>query len=196
LSKLHAEDATSQLPGILNKGLNEVFLFHGTAPEVILSIISGGANERYSTVAAFGNGNYFAEDAGKSDQYVKSDKQFDSDSTGAFGALHQRLYSRSNRHPNEKVFYLMLFRVTMGAIVRTPYSMNGPKSLTNLDNPSQKIFPDPEKTRELIPITGITPQVPYHGLVVEKAGDSRYREFLIFNGVYAYPEYLIAYRRE
>lgn len=54
----------------LDADLNEVFLFHGTAPETVPKIIAGGANERFgSLVGLFGAGNYFAELASKADQY-------------------------------------------------------------------------------------------------------------------------------
>jgi hypothetical protein len=35
---------------------------HGTSPEVLLDVISGGLKERYSKSEAFGSGNYMSED--------------------------------------------------------------------------------------------------------------------------------------
>ncbi len=40
----------------LRADLNEVYLLHGTTPDIVLSILAGGLNERYSSVAAFGDG--------------------------------------------------------------------------------------------------------------------------------------------
>jgi hypothetical protein len=62
--------ATRSLPGQgeLRSELNEAYLLHGTSPKNVLAALSGGLNERYSSVAAYGNGNYLAEDAAKCDQ--------------------------------------------------------------------------------------------------------------------------------
>jgi hypothetical protein len=184
--------ATWHLPGStgeLRRDLNETYLMHGTSPEVLLDVISGGLNERYSKSAAFGSGNYLAEDAGKNDQYVTSDVKHD-----AFPDLHNRIYSPSHCHPNEKIFYILVCRTTMGSFVRTtatvPFSTS---TLWSLDNPGEKIFPI--TTRELGPIPGTTPRILYHGLVVEKSENLRYREFVTFHGDYVYPEYLLAYKR-
>ena len=35
---------------------------HGTSPEVLFDVISGGLKERYSKSVAFGSGNYMVED--------------------------------------------------------------------------------------------------------------------------------------
>ena len=78
-----------------------------------LDVISGGLNERYSKYAAFGNGNYMAEDAGKNYQYVASDEKY-----GAFAELHSRIYSPSHCHSNEKLYYILVCRATMGSFVR------------------------------------------------------------------------------
>jgi hypothetical protein len=82
----------------------------------------------------------------------------------------------------------------MGYFVRTtatvPFSTS---KLQDLDNPGEQIFP--VTTRELGPIAGTTPKILHHGLVVEKSGNFRYREFVTFHGDYVYPEYLLAYRR-
>ena len=74
----------------------KVVLLHGTKPDSLLSIISGGPNERFSG-GLFGNGTYFAEDAGKNDQYVHVDAQY-----SAGNELHKRLYAhRTSTHPGD-----------------------------------------------------------------------------------------------
>jgi hypothetical protein len=68
-------------------------------------------NERFagaSAGTAFGDGSYFADDAGKIDQYVRVDQQYDGTSS-----LHKRLYSTSHSHPGH-VFYALVFRVMLG----------------------------------------------------------------------------------
>ena len=202
LAGVELDRATWHLPGStreLRRDLNETYFMHGTSPDVLLDLLAGGLNERFSTVAAFGNGNYLAEDAGKNDQYVSHDPR-----GGAYPELHARIYSASAPHPDEKVYYLLVCRTTMGAFVRTTTKLTpggvDARNLRSLDNPSEKIFP--HNTRELGPIAGIKPSVLHHGLVVEREdkdahpkSNLRYREFLVFHGDYAYPEYLIAYQR-
>lgn len=50
--------ATGALPGAatLRADLNEAHLLHGTAPKNVLALLAGGLNERYSKVAAYGDG--------------------------------------------------------------------------------------------------------------------------------------------
>ena len=51
----------SCLQARLNADANETMLLHGTKPDVLLSILSTGPNERFSG-GLFGHGTYFAED--------------------------------------------------------------------------------------------------------------------------------------
>ncbi len=130
-------------------------------------------------------GNYLAEDAGKCDQYVLGD--------GAFGSqpeLHKRLYRNSADHPG-RVYYMLVCRTTMGAYLRT-VNFKG-SGCVSLDNPPVKVFPVNE--RELANIRDLTPPAPHHGLVIETSGGFRFREFIVFHGEYAYPEYLLAFKR-
>eukprot|EP00026_Physarum_polycephalum_P004369 Phypoly_transcript_04387.p1 GENE.Phypoly_transcript_04387~~Phypoly_transcript_04387.p1 ORF type:complete len:576 (+),score=82.20 Phypoly_transcript_04387:125-1852(+) len=55
----------------LDKGLNELYLFHGTKHNYVEAIKSTGFDERVSSSAGlFGTGIYFAENSSKSDEYV------------------------------------------------------------------------------------------------------------------------------
>jgi len=185
-------EATRALPGVggLRAGLNEAYLLHGTAPKNVLALLAGGLNERYSEVAAYGNGNYLAEDAGKCDQYVTNDPAF-----GAEPELHKRLYpGGAAEHPG-KVYYVLVCRTTLGAYLRTRTWVSAAGGCVSLDT-GARVFP--ANNRELSLIPGVSPPAHHHGLVVEKGGPSgiRFREFLVFHGEYAYPEYLLAYRRE
>jgi hypothetical protein len=177
---------TRALPGTRRTDVNEAYLLHGTGPLVVESILSGGTNMRYSKVAAFGNGIYFAEDPAKNDQYVTNDSRF-----GAHPALHKRLYStHSPAHPNERVYYLILCRVTAGALVRT---RDGRTQLDGQGSPSVFCRAGP---RELAQISGVTPPVHHHALLVETGGRvARFREVVVFHDEYIYPEYILAYRR-
>jgi hypothetical protein len=127
-------------------------------------------------------GTYFAEDAGKNDQYVTRDARYGSNSK-----LHEQLYGKSCRHPNQPVFYLLLCRVSLGCFVTT---VDGLK-----DSAGNSVFASDQK-RELATVPGASPPVHYHSLVAELGGSiQRYREFISFRSEYTYPEYLLAYRR-
>ena len=78
------------------KDCNEAYLLHGTMPGVLPAIMSGGANERLSGAnPSFGSGNYFSEDASKSDQYATNDAAH-----GLFPELHGHIYADGMpRHP-------------------------------------------------------------------------------------------------
>ena len=116
--------AASSLPGApLRDGVNEQLLMHGTNPNVLLSLLSTGLNERLAGTnagVAFGNGSYLAEDVGKSDQYVAVDRAHSKGGGGA-AELHRRLYGNAGdagKHSGE-VFYVLLCRAAMGHAVRT-----------------------------------------------------------------------------
>ena len=73
MSRREQECLTARPPVELSQESNEAVVFHGTPPDHVLDVATRGFNERFAAVGAFGNGNYCAEDAGKSDQYVKRD---------------------------------------------------------------------------------------------------------------------------
>ena len=182
--------AAASLPGGLSADAGEEMLLHGTAPGNVLSVLSTGLNEHFSGLGAgtaFGDGLYFAEDAGKNDHYVTMDEAHDGSSD-----LHKRLYAHGVRHPS-RVFYLLVCRVAVGYYVRT--KSNPHASLTSPDT-GEKIFP--VTRRELSPVSGVSPAVFHHTLLAEhqaNGGPFRYRELIIFQNSHVYPEYLIAYQR-
>mmetsp|Transcript_72411 Transcript_72411/g.172572 ORF Transcript_72411/g.172572 Transcript_72411/m.172572 type:complete len:723 (+) Transcript_72411:107-2275(+) len=174
-------DAAKRLPCDLDAEANEVLLLHGTSPEVVLNIMAGGFNERYSGIHThFGLGNYFAEDAAKSDQYVTEDER-----QGAFPDLHNHLYT-STVHPGS-VFYIFVCRAVLGHLCRTK------DAKTDLDSGATLWS---SHLRELSIIPGSSPSEPHHALLAEVGGAvMRFREFILFHGDRVYPEYLIAYQR-
>jgi hypothetical protein len=162
----------------LDQDVNELYLTHGTKPDVVQSVISGGLNERYSG-GIFGHGTYFAEDLGKNDQYVTEDAKF-----GDHAELHKELYNRV-RHPG-KVYYVFLCRVAFGNYCTTRDART--------DDTGASIWSSNQ--RELAYIPGVAPKEPFHGLLGEVGGAiQRYREFITFHGDRIYPEYLLAYHR-
>jgi hypothetical protein len=168
--------------------VNEAFLLHGTNSDALSSILSTGLNERFAGTAAgaaYGEGLYLAEDAGKNDQYTKVDPQYDGSSE-----LHKRLYAHGARHPG-KVFYILVCRVALGHHVRT--HQTGVNS-TSTDT-GGRVFPI--SFRELDTVAGVSPPVYHHSLLAPdpKPLKVRYREFIVFHSEYIYPEYLLAYQR-
>jgi hypothetical protein len=167
--------------------VSESFLLHGTRPDVLLSVLKNGLNERYSgsnAGTAFGDGVYLAEDVAKTDQYGAPDVGFNSSSD-----LHRRLYGNSYRHQGS-VFYVLVCRVVLGYPARTQEV--GP-SARHMET-GQGLFP--VGFRELSSIPGVTPPISYHSLIAELGIKiMRYREFVLFHGDYVLPEYLLAYHR-
>jgi len=175
------------LPGNPRADVNEAFLMHGTNAGVLINILSMGMNERFAGTAAgaaYGEGLYLAEDAGKNDQYTKVDSQYDGSSE-----LHKRLYAHGARH-QDKVFYILVCRVALGHHVRTK---EFGKNATSADT-KRPVFPI--SFRELDTVAGISPPVHHHSLLADVMDvGARYREFIVFHSEYIYPEYLVAYQR-
>lgn len=186
---LATTSAADQLLGQLQHEVNETVLMHGSRPDVLLSVLSTGLNERFSGTASgamYGDGTYFAEDAGKNDQYVAVDERYDASSE-----LHKRLFTGgAQQHPG-KVYYLLVCRVAIGHHVRTA----GPRArdCTSMDD-GRPVFPT--SVRELAAVPNVTPPVHYHSLLADvvRVG-ARYREVVMFHSEFVYPEYVIAYQR-
>jgi len=158
-------------------------LLHGTSPDIVLQLLSNGPNERFSTVAMFGNGNYFAEDAAKTDQYVRCDPSYCRKHAGVLHELHKRLYSTSNSHPGS-VYYVFVCRVVLGCFVANEKPGIGEW---------EGIYASPA-AKELAVVPRVTPPVHYHSLVAD-VRDLRFREFVQFHDTRIFPEYLLAYQR-
>jgi hypothetical protein len=172
--------ATQGLLGRLDGDVNEIYLAHGTKPETILNIVSGGLNERFSG-GQFGNGIYFAEDIGKIDQYVTEDAAF-----GDHEGLHFQLFLDDQRHEGH-LFYALLCRVAFGHFCRT-------RDARTIMDTRESLWSSTK--RELAAIPGTSPPELFHGLLGETGGAlMRYREFVTFHGDRIYPEYIVAYHR-
>jgi len=158
--------ASRGLPGPLTSEVNEVRLLHGTKPATVLNIADDGFNEHLNSAAAYGAGNYFAEDAAKTDQYVMPDSRFDHGCP-----LHRRLFSSGRPHPGQ-VYYVVVARVLLGHSHRVTQTLGS-------------------GVRDAHPRFGFDQS--YHSLVAEPA--ARFREFISFHSRYTYPEYIVAYQR-
>lgn len=127
------QDMMCKLLASFDTEINEVMLSHGSTPEKILSILSEGLNERFSS-GIFGSGTYFADDITKNDQYCTPDFVSPRSGPGTSvraspirGAsaqyhnlcnLHDLLYN--NVHNDfANVFYVFFCRVLLGYPART-----------------------------------------------------------------------------
>jgi len=172
----------ARLPGTLDPAINEVYLSHGTKPESIMAILSGGLNERFSG-GLFGNGTYLAEDIGKNDQYCTYDHKYKDHKE-----LHELLYDDHNMFHSGDVLYVVFCRVILGCYARTKDGNTNSETGKSLWS---------SQNRELAVVAGSNPPVHHHSLVVDVGGKVlRYREFLVFHGDRVYPEYLVAYQRK
>lgn len=189
-------EETKLLPAV-----NEVWLLHGTRPETVVPIMSGGMNERFSD-GHFGGGTYLAEVADKINQYVVSENACRSG--GPLDELHRELYGPGAPRP-ANVFYAFVCRALLGYAVRTK------DGATDLDSQAAAAAgggaasgkPAPlfahSKRRELafIPAEkGLPAGERYHSILVETGGKvKRHREFVVFHSERIYPEYLVAFHR-
>jgi len=175
--------SSTRLAWRMEEGCNEVRLLHGTKPDLVMSILQNGMNERFAGASAgtrFGDGSYFADDAGKIDQYVGEDQQYDGTSL-----LHQGLYSNSDSHPGH-VFYALVFRVTLGHSVH--YADKKEECFNQIGENTNR--------RELCNIPNTDPPTPYHSLFAEGTRVKyRFNEYVVFHSDLTYPEYLLAYQR-
>ena len=196
------------LPGALNPLINETYLLHGTKSETVFDILSSGTNKNFSG-GLFGEGTYFAEDAGKNNQYVfdesgqNDNKYYGNDKSSPLNPLHVRLFGKKVPHPKgsddcfaddsfgpqfDNVYYLVLCRVILGMPV---FTKDG--SISTEDGAS--VWAKPKKQPAKIP--GVqAPAIFYHSLIAEKGVVvQRHREFILFHDEPVYPEYVLCYRR-
>jgi hypothetical protein len=175
----------------LYSAVNETYLLHSPAMPALAQILHNGFNEHYSGVnrgTAFGDGTYFAEDIGKTDQYAVRDKGWKADDLPEeMKEMHAEMYGQSYPHDGD-VFYVLLTRVVQGHQVQTD------QAAPQRNKQPQVYAMDGENTRELAAIPGSKPARPYHSLL--GTAFPRFREFIVFHpGAQCYPEYLIAYKR-
>eukprot|EP00930_Biecheleria_cincta_P029093 TRINITY_DN2024_c0_g4_i1.p1 TRINITY_DN2024_c0_g4~~TRINITY_DN2024_c0_g4_i1.p1 ORF type:complete len:953 (-),score=125.93 TRINITY_DN2024_c0_g4_i1:132-2801(-) len=188
-------DSQAELLGV-DQATNEKVLLHGTKPELLLSILQNGLNERYTSVGLFGLGLYLAEDPSKTDQYCTADTADHSD----LDELHDMLYAKAGiEHParagESQVFYKLVCRALLG------YPAITKDGECSIHDPTKLIYATFDK-RECADIPGSSPSIPHHSLIVEKGPVSegyivvRHREFVQFHAQRVLPEYLIAYTRD
>ena len=140
----------------------------------------------------FGEGNYFADDGAKADQYTRAaDTRFETGSN-PLAPMHALLYP-DRALPASGVNYVFLCRVGLGCTIRT---RDGRTCLDAGVATGDQLFAT-QRRRQLGEIAGCRePKVPYHSLLAELGGKiARFREMVVFDGARIYPEYLLAYSR-
>jgi len=181
----------------VDDSINEKFLLHATKPQLLLSILQSGLNERYASAGGrFGLGLYLSENSSKTDQLCTKDSSDDPD----LRELHDALYVKADiEHPGRAeglaIFYQLVCRVSLG------YPIITKDGETSIDDPDMSIYATGDK-RECAGIPGSMPPVPHHSLVVEKGPSSEgfvvdeHRLFVQFHSQRVLPEYLIAYSKD
>lgn len=100
-----------------SQGANEVLLMHATKPEHLYSILFEGLDPHLCTMDRFGSGTYFAEHAGKADQYAAKDPEWRGNRpTDPLYPLHSKLYAYGNKHQKD-VCYALVCKVALGSDV-------------------------------------------------------------------------------
>jgi len=183
-------DAVAAQLGV-DDSVNEKILLHGTKPEIVLTILQNGLNERLSG-GLFGSGSYLAEDPSKIDQYCTPDQGLGSGDKSV-EVLHDKLYRQHDLNHPGRVFYCFATRVVLGIPV---YTKDGE---VNMNPPGQNVWLTGDK-RELVTVPETIPPVHYHTLIAECGQGhaykvKRHREFVTFSGDRTLIEYVIAYRR-
>jgi hypothetical protein len=173
--------------------INETVLCHGTSPSALDDILTNGLSPKYTRVAAFGKGIYFADEPGKANQYAEPDEANCAPETLA--ALHEQLYSHSGiEHPCD-VRYLIICRVLMGHYIRSDGRHDQSGDLKDFSNPPCSVWDrNTDQGTELAKIPGT--RINFHALFVDKTGGDGYREFVQFHGNRVYPAFVAAYRRQ
>jgi hypothetical protein len=177
--------------------LGETFLYHGTRPEHLLQIIQNGLSKDFSGKGYYGDGVYFAEDAGKTDQYTSPDHSYD-----ARSELHRLLYPRgAEDFPDEgPVYYMLVCKVAMGHVAKhsTPYdhSASVPQEPVDASSGLRLLLPNRklgQRPTQLVYVPW-SKTVHYHSLLVDVPG-VRYKEIVNFDSSFVKPAYLVAYTR-
>ena len=194
----------------LDPKINETILLTGVPKAVVRKILRNGLDERFAGSNAgsmFGEGNYFAGDAGKCDQCKQSTSnphhnllfremserlRMDADVTPNPGwkvddDLHNMLYpDAADFLRGGEVFYIFVCKVCLGHCMHTD-TKEGKRTGTG-----DYVFAT-KRRRVLVTVPG-SDTVQFHSLLADTPY-FRYREFVNFNSQYTHLEYLVAYQR-
>jgi len=178
----------------LDESVNEYYLFHGTSKNSLDPISELGFDERLSNVnGMFGPGIYFAENSSKSNQYIACPN-----CDG--GSIPTKTVS-CRCEKKDIVYCMILTRVCLGnpyvCCDYTPWKITKDDRM-NKDKPNYS--PYPPNGCALCSSNPPQKQIEHHSVYgVSEDQDStsflRNREFVVYDGRLAYPEFLINYKR-
>lgn len=200
------QEGGKQLPGGLREECAEQFLMTGVPLKSVASVLENGLNDRFAggnAGALFGAGLYFAEDIEKCDQYTGAPAaKMSASGKKSLQPLHEQLYGTEDIE--DDVVYVLVCRVIMGYPIRTK-GRDFAGNVVPMDrgaSQDKSVFFDAKTGRVLTgvidPETGkaFNPLLHHHSLIAELGGDiDRFREFVVFDGMQVYPEYVVSYRR-
>eukprot|EP00756_Hemistasia_phaeocysticola_P000764 Hpha_TRINITY_DN10557_c0_g2::TRINITY_DN10557_c0_g2_i1::g.31453::m.31453 len=178
--------ALENLPERLDERVNEQFLFHGTSQAGMLKIMDDGFNVNFAQGGRFGSGAYFAEDISKSLAYTnKWEYKVDADNDNML-PLISSVPTGALSVFAEPVHFVFVVRCAMGWPAKPATARRG-----ELLREDGGVLFDPTAIRtELAFNPELTPH-RFHSLL-SPTGHVDYREFVVYNGRQAYPEYLMA----
>lgn len=150
---------------LLEPGLNEVFLYHGTSSDTADVIAEHGFDERVASLQGlYGAGIYFANQSCKASQYCEPKKA-------------DPLYLNMGQQKKD-VKTLIVARVALGDPFYTMSSL------------SKQRRPPERSTR-----TGWKPGLLYDSVVVNAGDNNQvHRELILYDHKQAYPEYIVRFR--
>jgi hypothetical protein len=164
----------------LDASANEYWLFHGSDPKILPTLLKAGYDPRVSNVdGMFGGGFYLAENSSKSNQYIPCP------------SCQQNCISRESnckcKNQEDFEFSIILYRTILGDVHIVKQYKKDVYRGVDQQRPVRRP-PLKENSDEL-----------YDSLMGEckKYGGDRlnYREFVVYDSNQAYPEYLIQYKR-
>lgn len=165
---------------LLDESSNEYYLFHGTKWDVINKIKKRGFDERVGSVnGMFGAGIYFAEISSKSNQYIPCPQ-----------CLGGAIFSPNpvcNCKEMKESFGMIVCRVLLGDVhISIEYEESKYKG--EKDNPIRR--PPPKQSNGLDLFDSILAESKING-----GTKLNHREFIVYDRLQVYPEYIIYFNR-
>ena len=199
----------------LDKDINETFLLHGTDSNNVMSLLMQGPSNAHAKRGLFGAAAYFADDAGKSDQYCRIPKDSNGNTDedidhGPDGVIKKMLGITPSMYDDavvsargtRDVFYLFVVRVALGCpafVVHSDYALNkGGKVGTTASNYTL-MDSVPKKGMEFA--NDLNPRfqsVVIDGWGLSRSYEMKYDEYMVYNngvGMVAKMTHLVAFKR-
>lgn len=201
------KDVGAVLPGgPLDSKVSEKLLLHSTNPGATLFIAQNGfkvPNNRSekSSGSAYGNGVYFAEDAGKCDQYAASWRwkkpytrggQWPDAYEKAFAMMMNELLEHED---SDTLYYMLVSRVTLGCAAHVRGGHAHGENIRNLWTLEKAHSQDPRCFHSAIVEHQATPGKMRPDFVDPRFRTARFREFVVKDTRQTLPCYVVVYKR-